>query len=179
MQSLELIHGSCVEQDVDAVVNAANGFLAAGTGICGVIFDKAGEDELTEACDKIDKPVEDGQAVITPSFGIKNVKAIIHAVGPDFGFTPEAFDKLFDAYYNSLSVLKENGYHSIAFPLISAGVFGIGLDNPVAVSTEHCVKAYKQFVKDNPDYELKVILCAYTAHEYESANPEFEKDYED
>ena len=42
MQSLELIHGSCVEQDVDAVVNAANGFLAAGTGICGVIFDKAG-----------------------------------------------------------------------------------------------------------------------------------------
>ena len=169
MQSIELLHASCADQNVDAVVNAANGFLAAGTGICGVIFDKAGEDELAEACDKIDTPIEDGQAVMTPAFGIKNAKVIIHAVGPNFSDTPEAFDKLHDAYYNSLILLKENDYHSIAFPLISAGVFGFGLDNPVGVSTEYCVKAYNDFITEYPDYDLKLILCAFMSSEYEEA----------
>ena len=175
MQSIELLHASCADQEVDAVVNAANGFLAAGTGICGVIFEKAGEDELTEACDQIDKPVEDGQAVMTPAFGIKNAKAIIHAVGPDFSYTPDAFDKLFDAYYNSLMVLKEHDYHSIAFPLISAGVFGIELDNPVGVSTEYCIKAYNAFTTEYPDYDLKLILCAFMSAEYEEAKKQFEE----
>ena len=60
-----------------------------------------------------------------------NAKAIIHAVGPNFAVTPTAFKELFDAYYNSLVVLKDNGYHSISFPLISSGIFGGLLDNPV------------------------------------------------
>ena len=114
MSNLTLLYTSCADLNVDAVVNAANSRLKAGGGICGVIFTKAGIRELSEACDKIKTPLKDGEAVITPAFNMKNVKAIIHAVGPNFAVTPTAFRELFDAYYNSLCVLMENGYHSIS-----------------------------------------------------------------
>ena len=103
---ITLINGSCADQEVDVVVNAANGGLWAGGGICGVIFKKAGMRELTDACNKHQTPVKDGGAVITPAFNMINAKAIIHAVGPDFGRTPSAFKELFEAYYNSLLKLR-------------------------------------------------------------------------
>ena len=172
MSKLLLIHGSCVEQKVDVIVNAANRYLASGGGICGVIFSQAGYEELTDACRKINTPLKDGEAVITPSFGITNCKTIIHAVGPNFNDTKDAFDKLFDAYYNSLVLLKDNNYHSISFPLISSGIFGGNLDNPAKISAGECIKAYNKFVNDYKEYEIEVILCAYTAHEYMEAQKE-------
>ena len=174
MSNIKLLNASCADQTVDAVVNAANGGLWAGGGICGVIFRKAGMRELTEACEKYDTPLNDGDAVITPAFNMKNAKAIIHAVGPNFGITPTAFEELFKAYYNSLMVLKENGYHSISFPLISSSIFGGNLENPVAESTRQCIRAYKQFVEDFPDYEVDVKLCAFTGSEMEKAKKEFD-----
>lgn len=175
MGKIELIYGSCADQNVDAVVNAANNWLWAGGGICGVIFKKAGKAELTNACMKYKVPLNDGDAVITPAFQMKNAKAVIHAVGPNFGNTPDAFDKLFDAYYNSLLVLMNNGYHSISFPLISAGIFGGSLEHPVTESTKQCCLAYKKFTADYPEYELDVKLCAFSASEMEEAKKEFEK----
>ena len=174
MSNITLLNASCADQTVDAVVNAANGGLWAGGGICGVIFRKAGMRELTEACEKYDTPLNDGDAVITPAFNMKNAKAIIHAVGPNFGITPTAFEELFKAYYNSLMVLKENGYHSISFPLISSSIFGGNLENPVAESTRQCIRAYKQFVEDFPDYEVDVKLCAFTSSEMEKAEKEID-----
>jgi O-acetyl-ADP-ribose deacetylase (regulator of RNase III) len=174
MSNITLLNASCADQTVDAVVNAANGGLWAGGGICGVIFKKAGMRELTEACEKYDTPLNDGDAVITLAFNMKNAKAIIHAVGPNFGITPTAFEELFKAYYNSLMVLKENGYHSISFPLISSSIFGGNLENPVAESTRQCIRAYKQFVEDFPDYEVDVKLCAFTGSEMEKAKKEFD-----
>ncbi len=173
MSKLELINASCADQTVDAVVNAANDGLWAGGGICGVIFRKAGMTELTEACGKYNTPLNDGDAVITPAFKMTNAKAIIHAVGPDFAVTPKAFKELFDAYYNSLVVLKDNGYHSISFPLISSGIFGGTLDNPVAESTKQCLRAYGKFTADYPDYEIEVKLCAFTASEMKEAEKEY------
>ena len=111
-------------------------------------------------------------AVITPSFNLKNAKAIIHAVGPNFAVTPTAFKELFDVYYNSLVVLKENGYHSISFPLISSGIFGGSLADPAGESAKQCVRAYKKFAEDHPDYDVDVKLCAYTASEMASARKE-------
>lgn len=174
MSKFELINASCADQMVDVVVNAANSGLWAGGGICGVIFHKAGMQKLTDACSKYKTPLKDGDAVITPAFNLKNAKAIIHAVGPNFGVTPTAFKELFDAYYNSLVVLKENGYHSISFPLISSSIFGGNLPNPVAESTKQCIRAYKKFVSDYPDYEIDVKLCAFTASEMSRAEKEYE-----
>ena len=102
MSKIELVNGSCADQTVDAVVNAANDGLWAGGGICGVIFRKAGMSALTAACGKYKTPLKDGSAVMTPAFNMRNAKVIIHAVGPDFSRTPKAFKELFDAYYNSL-----------------------------------------------------------------------------
>ena len=170
--SLDLKKGSCVDQDVDAIVNAANRYLAGGAGVCGEIFKRAGYSELEDACHKYNVPLKDGDVVITPAFNIKNAKVIIHAVGPNFGITNGAFDELYLAYYNSLKLVKENNMHSISFPLISSGIFGYGLDNPVKTSVEQCIKAYNDFIKNN-DYDISVSLCCFSDNEYEEAKKLF------
>lgn len=168
MSNFKIINDSCADQDVDVVVNAANKYLAAGGGICGVIFNKCGYGELTEACDKIKTPINDGDAVITPAFKMNNAKYIIHAVGPNFSINPDAMDKLYLAYYNSLEVLKNYNLHSISFPLISSGIFGGNLEDPAGESTKECIKAYNDFI-NKYDYEIDVTLCAFTPSEYQSA----------
>lgn len=173
MSKIALINASCADQCVDAVVNAANSGLWAGGGICGVIFQKAGRAELTAACSQYQTPLEDGSAVITPAFQMKNAKCIIHAVGPDFSAKPNAFKELFDAYYNSLCVLKDNGLHSISFPLISSGIFGGALDHPVAESAKQCCRAYSKFITDYPTYPVDVKLCAFSAKEMQDAQAVF------
>lgn len=164
MSSIKLINDSCVEQEVDAIVNAANKYLLAGSGICGAIYEKAGYQELTEACKMIKTPLNDGDAVITESFNINNCKYIIHAVGPNFSITPNGFNELFMAYYNSLLVLKENNLHTISFPLISSGIYGYTLENPAQESIKQCINAYQKFIKDY-NYEIEVIVCAYSKSE--------------
>ncbi len=167
---LRLFHCSCVDEKVDAIVNAANCYLAQGGGVCGAIFKKAGATEFSAACSQIKTPLKDGQAVITLAFNITYAKAIIHAVGPDFARTPTAFKELFEAYYNSLLVLKENNLHSIAFPLISSGIYGGMLKNPAAESTEQCCRAFDKFISEIPEYQIDVRLCAFTAEETEKAS---------
>ena len=169
MSSFKLIAGSCADQEADVIVNAANDGLKAGGGICGVIFSKAGVAELTAECNKHQTPLNDGDAVITSSCKMTNCKEIIHAVGPNFAVKPKAFKELFDAYYNSLKVLMDHGYHSISFPLISSGIFGGNLENPVAESVKQACRAYKKFIEDYPDYEVEVFLCAYGRDEHGKA----------
>lgn len=173
MSKMKLINASCLEQEVDAIVNAANRHLMSGGGICGAIYQKAGYIELNDACSKIKTPLNDGDAVITPAFNITNAKYIIHAVGPNFAYTPNAFDNLFDAYYNSLKILMENDLHSISFPLISAGIFGGSLNNPPAESTKQCLKAYNKFIKEYKEYNIEVLLCAYSEKEMIEAEKVF------
>ena len=174
MSKIELLNASCAEQTVDAVVNAANSGLWEGGGICGAIFSKAGSAELTAACSQYKTPLKDGEAVITPAFKMTNAKFIIHAVGPNFSRTPNAFKELFDAYYNSLRVLMDNNLRSISFPLISSGIFGGSLENPTAESTKQCCRAYKKFTEDFPDYEIDVKLCAYSSRQMTEAKKVFD-----
>lgn len=98
-------------------------------------------------------------------------------MGPDFGRTPTAFKELFNAYYNSLVTLKDNGYNSISFPLISAGIFGGSLDNPAAESTKQCCRAYKKFVEDYPTYNIELQLCAFSSKEMKEAKKKFDKHF--
>ena len=174
MSKILLLNGSCADQTVDAVVNAANNRLWAGGGICGVIFRKAGLSALTGACSKYKIPLKDGSAVITPAFQMKNAKCIIHAVGPNFSITPTAFKELFEAYYNSLMVLMNNNLHSISFPLISSGIFGGSLSNPASESTKQCCRAYQKFKQDYPEYPVDVTLCAFSANEMVEAQKVFD-----
>ena len=132
MSKIELIQASCIDQEVDAIVNAANGYMMHGGGIARAILLKAGE-ELNKACQEYDLPIKDG---------------------------------------DSLLKLKENNYHSIAFPLISSGIFSGNIENPVSVSTFQCIKAYDRFIKENNDYDVNLLLCAFTDNEYIEAKKE-------
>lgn len=174
MSSFRIIKGSCVDQNVDAIVNAANGYMIHGGGVSRAILMKAGI-KLNDACQKYKLPIGDGKVIVTPSFDIKNAKIIIHAVGPDFGINSDAFGELCDAYYHSLVELKNYHYHTIAFPLISSGIYGGNLENPVAVSTKYCIKAYHKFIVQNFDYDIDVLLCAYSDDEFEKAIRQQEK----
>ena len=119
---IRLVNGSCVEQTADAVVNAANKYLAHGAGICGVIFDKANSQKLTAACNYYDTPLKDGQVAITPAFDLYNFKNIIHAVGPDFRVTPKAFKELYVVWF----ILRKLLVLSISLLVMMLNTFFIG-----------------------------------------------------
>lgn len=138
IQMIGIRKASITDLDTDAVVNAANEGLRAGSGVCGAIFDAAGKARLQAACDRIGH-CDTGSAVITPGFGLR-AKYIIHAVGPVWagGDRGEA-ELLYGAYARSLELAKENGCRSVGFPLISAGIFGYPTEEAWDVALRACI----------------------------------------
>ena len=154
MNSISIKKIGITDLSTDAIVNAANEGLWAGGGVCGAIFRAAGHDKLQAACDEIGHCYT-GSAVITPGFGLKS-KYIIHAVGPVWrggeGNEPQL---LYGAYKRSLELAEENNCQSIAFPLISAGIFGYPKDK----AWEVAIKACKDFFEKNSDADLQVVFA--------------------
>lgn len=122
--SFQIISKDITKLDVDAIVNAANTSLQMGGGVCGAIFRAAGADQLRKACDMIG-PIKTGQAVMTDGYNLK-AKHIIHTAGPVFDSQhPEKSKELLgNSYKNSLNLARKHNFKSIAFPLISAGIYG-------------------------------------------------------
>jgi len=120
--------------NTDAIVNAANTSLKSGGGVCGAIFSAAGADKLQKACDKL-APIKTGEAVITKGFSLP-AKHIIHAAGPVYrdGNQGEAA-QLRSCYKNALNLAKKHKCNSIAFPLISSGIYGYPKAEALAVAT--------------------------------------------
>lgn len=130
-----LRHGDLTETPADALVNAANERLAPGGGVCGAIFEAAGPAELDAACRAV-APCPTGSAVATPAFGLP-ARHVIHAVGPVWrGGTHGERELLVSAYRSALAVASSLGDRSVAFPLISAGIYGFPRDAALAVATE-------------------------------------------
>lgn len=122
--SFQIISKDITKLDVDAIVNAANTSLQMGGGVCGAIFRAAGADQLRKACDMIGS-IKTGQAVMTDGYNLK-AKHIIHTAGPVFDSQhPEKSKELLEnSYKNSLNLARKHNFKSIAFPLISAGIYG-------------------------------------------------------
>ena len=154
MSTIQIRKISITDLDTDAIVNAANDGLWAGSGVCGAIFKAAGYKQLQEACDKIGH-CDTGSAVITPGFNLK-AKYIIHAVGPRWkdGKHKEP-EQLYSAYYKSLELAKANHCRSIGFPLISAGVFGY----PLTGAWEQAFDACKDFLDWHKDVSLDIVFA--------------------
>ena len=152
--TIEIRKIDITELDVDAVVNAANSRLLEGGGVCGAIFRKAGSAELAQACSKIGG-CETGSAVITLGFNLP-AKYVIHAVGPVWqgGHNGEA-ELLYSAYEKSLALAMKNDCQTIAFPLISSGIYGY----PKRQAWEIAVKACLDFIKINPNYPIDIIFA--------------------
>ena len=145
---LKFLNADITTLKVDAIVNAANTGLLAGGGVCGAIFRAAGYRELQEACNKL-APIQTGEAVITPGFNL-SAKFIIHTAGPIWRGGQFGEENLLrSCYTNSLKLAAENNLKSIAFPLISSGIYGYPPPDALKVA----VRAIEDF-----QGELEVIL---------------------
>ena len=123
-----MVRGNLLEEPVDAIVNAANGHLAHGGGVAGIIARAAGA-ALQEESDRLVAargPFPAGSAVVTTA-GKLPFKGVIHAVGPRYGEGDEE-KKLVQALSSAFSLAEENGWASVSFPAVSAGIFAVPLD---------------------------------------------------
>lgn len=151
---LEIIKGSVVYSDCDAIVNAANESLQAGGGVCGAIFALAGHKELQRECNAIGYCMT-GHAVMTNGYNLK-AKHIIHAVGPRDGNA----NKLKSAFYNSLVLADSNSLKTIGLVPISSGIFGF----PLQECADIAVKAILDY---NPTSLDTCYMYCYNDNEYQ------------
>ncbi len=120
--TLELIQGDIASQDdITAVVNAANAELRIGGGVAGAIHRAAGPG-LEEECRPL-APIRPGEAVITGAHNLPN-KYVIHCLGPVFGIDKPEDKLLAGCYRNALQIAEEKEIDSVAFPALSTGAFG-------------------------------------------------------
>jgi len=154
MDKMHIVKCDITHIEVDAVVNAANEGLRAGGGVCGVIFDAAGFEELSRACNEIGH-CDTGDAVITPGFGLR-ARYIIHAVGPIWrgGGYGEA-KLLASCYEKAIELAVENGCASIAFPLISSGIYGYPKQDAWRVAIDTCRNKLDSLGGNAPE----VVFC--------------------
>ena len=130
--AVECVRGDITSQeDVAAVVNAANAELRSGGGVAGAIHRAAGP-ELEREARKL-APIRPGEAVITGGHDLPN-RYVIHTLGPVYGKDHPEAEVLAACYRNSLALAEENGIGSVAFPAISTGVFGYPLGEAAEVA---------------------------------------------
>ena len=137
---------------IDAIVNAANTSLQMGGGVCGAIFSAAGADRLQSACDNL-TPIKTGEAVITQGFKLP-AKFIIHTAGPVYHEGKQGEENLLRlCYKNSLDLAQKHGCRSIAFPLISSGIYGYPKEEALAVAKSEI----EAWLKEN-EMEVSLVL---------------------
>lgn len=147
------VHGDITQQQVDAIVNAANTSLWAGGGVCGAIHDAAGP-ELEEACLALGG-CPTGEAKITPGYKLP-AQWVIHAVGPVWQGGGHDEDRLLaSCYQKSLALAEQRGIRTIAFPAISTGIFGFPLER----ATDIALAETKRFLDGHALPEQVIFVC--------------------
>ena len=171
MPRIELVTGDLTAEHVDAIVNAANSSLLGGGGVDGAIH-RAGGPEILAECRRLRATtlpdgLPTGEAVATGA-GRLRARWVIHAVGPVWpGPGPEADARrelLASAYRNSIAVAVGLGAASVAFPAISAGIYGWPADDAAAVALATAADA------DNTPPLVRFVLFSQRMHdEFRSA----------
>ena len=147
---IECRQGDITSQpDIEAIVNSANAQLAPGGGVAGAIHRKAGP-QLYEECKKY-APITTGEAVITQGYNLPN-KYVIHTLGPVYGQEKNPAEKLALCYRNCLKLAEENSLESIAFPAISAGIFGYPMEEAAKV-------AINTVLEEAPSLKKLKLIC--------------------
>jgi O-acetyl-ADP-ribose deacetylase len=136
---IEFVRGDITEQDVDAVVNAANSSLLGGGGVDGAIHRRGGP-EILAACkqlraERYPDGLPTGQAVATTA-GRLPARWVIHTVGPVWAKREDRSALLASCYRTSLEVADEIGATSVAFPAVSAGIYRWPLDDAARIAVE-------------------------------------------
>lgn len=148
-----LIRGDITTLSTDAVVNAANTSLKMGGGVCGALFKAAGMEEMERACASL-APIKTGDAVLTPAFNLRS-KYVIHTAGPVYrdGKSGEEA-QLRACYTNSLALAAQYRCKSIAFPLISSGIYGYPKEEALRIAVEE-IRAFLE------SHEMEVHLVLF------------------
>ena len=146
----KVVKGNLLEEPVDAIVNAANGMLAHGGGVAGIISRAAGPAFQQESDAVVHErgPFPTGSAVVTGA-GNLPFKGVIHAVGPRFGEGQEE-EKLARALSAAFACARERGWRSVSFPAVSSGIFAVPLDI--------CARAYLKAARDAKVANVRLCL---------------------
>ncbi len=136
---IKILKGDITRQTVDAIVNAANSSLMGGGGVDGAIH-RAGGPAILEECRRLretmyERGLKTGQAVATTA-GQLDAQWVIHTVGPVYSATEDRSALLASCYRESLRVADELGATSIAFPAVSAGVYGWPADSAAQIAVD-------------------------------------------
>jgi putative ATPase len=158
-QVLRIVQGDITTETVDAIVNAANQYLAHGGGVAGVISRKGGPSIQQESDAWVSRhgPVLTGGAAITGA-GLLPCKAVIHAVGPVWhGGGDNEDEKLRSAVSSSLMLAHDRGFQTISLPAISSGIFGFPKDRCARILLE-TVGSFCRQHPTSPLQEVRVVL---------------------
>ncbi len=163
---IAIVLGDITDQDVDAIVNAANPSLMGGGGVDGAIHRKGGP-RIAEECRRIrEKRWPNGlptaETVITSGGNLK-ARHVIHTVGPIWrGGDSGEPDLLARAYKNSLRLAVSRGLRTIAFPSISTGAYGYPVEDAAPIA----VRSVKEFLGGS-DTLSEVAFVLFTASDLE------------
>ena len=153
MASIRLILGDITEQEVDAIVNAANTSLLGGGGVDGAIHRAAGP-RLLEECRKLGG-CPTGQAKITTG-GNLPASFVIHTVGPIWrGGENREDQQLRECYLNSMKLAEQNGVRTIAFPSISTGAYGFPIERAARIA----VSTVRECLDRMPHVQTVLFVC--------------------
>ena len=148
-----IVRNDIARARADVLVNAANERLAAGGGVCGAIFAGAGASKMAAACAKIGR-CPTGSAVTTPGFDLP-CRWVVHAVGPIWRGGAHGERGLLQSCYRSMfAEVARLGAASVAFPLISAGIFGY----PVREALDVAHAEAGAFLDVHPDVEVTLVV---------------------
>lgn len=152
---IEIVCNDITRMPVDAIVNAANNRLERGGGVCGAIHAAAGP-RLQDACRALNG-CRTGEAKITRGYDLP-AKFVIHAVGPVWqGGTHGEREQLAACYRSSLALARAYGCASVAFPLISSGIYGYPKDEALKVATD----TIRDWLIASDDADMLVYLVVF------------------
>lgn len=158
--TIECIRGDITDQgDIEVIVNAANQQLKGGGGVDGAIHRAAGP-ELVEASRAL-APIDAGQAVITPAFDLPN-DWVVHCAGPVYSDNPDVPQQLAACYRTAIELAEDKAAASIAFPAISAGIYGYPLSEAATIAMETVGEAARSVVSLR---RARFVLFSDEAHD--------------
>jgi O-acetyl-ADP-ribose deacetylase len=149
----QIVLGDITEQDVDAIVNAANQTLLGGGGVDGAIHDAAGP-ELVRECATLGG-CETGQAKITRGYNL-SARHVIHTVGPVWQGGGHSEDELLaSCYRNVFALAGHHGLRTVSFPSISTGIFRFPVDRAARIA----LREIKAALESNATLERVTVVC--------------------